>query len=314
MNKLFTYFINKFKFESHQKQAVIDIEELKKFYLYILGTTSYLNKKNSSKDQLIGDMATEYNGQGMDYSESRLYAAGDDTRFINWKQTAKAGELISNKYYQEADNIDYILLDTRACMHYGTQVQTKLSTGIKVSMIASIKSINANRKLKVITIGKIISISGIIDSKEKLLNTFIAKSIKTDIDTEDKLLNLSTLFKYIQSLSPFNSSINIVSDFHDLNESDLKILKSLNSHNNIKLSKISDPIENELPPLFPLHYQSLSSEQSITITNGNELKLLNRAIELANRKLSTLLYETGCLINETSNLLTDEDLLKECAR
>ncbi len=314
MNKLLTYFIDKFKFESHQIQAVIEPEELKAFYLRILGLSSHSNKNISSKDHLIGDMTTEYNGQGMDYSESRLYAAGDDTRFINWKQTAKAGELISNKYYQEAENIDYVLLDARACMYYGTQVQTKLSTAIKVSMIASIKSINANKKLKVITICNKISISGIIDSKEKLLNIFLAKSQKSDIDTECKPLNLSTSFKYIQSLLPFNSSINIISDFHDLNGSDLKILKSLNSHNNISLYKISDPIESKLPPLFPLHYQSLSSEQSITISNSNELKSLNNAIEEANSKLSKFLYGTGCLINEISNLLTDEDLLKECTR
>ena len=309
MKKIFNYLLNKFKYETYEAHVVIEPELLEQFYKSVINSVFTENRHTISKDQLIGDKPTEYNGQGMDYSESKPYTAGDDTRSINWKQTAKTGELITNKYYHESENIDYILLDQRQCMFYGTRVQTKLSTAIKIAMIFSVKSINNNKKVKIISISDKISVSGIIDTNEKVLVFFSAIAKNNLSESEPHQQKISTLIRYMQSLSPLHSSISIISDFHDFSETALKLVRSLASKNHINITQVQDPVEKELPMMLPVNYQSLSRDRSITVSTTSELNQLNKIIESANSRIETLLSNTGIIIQKANNQLADEDLL-----
>lgn len=309
MNNFFTALVNRFRSSFEDSHIVLELSELKEFYLSAMHSIALNKRNNPSKNNLLGDNASEYNGQGMDYSESRIYSPGDDTRFINWKQSAKSGELISNKYYQEANNIDYVLFDTRHCMFFGTQVQTKLSTAIKIAMITSASSINKNRKLKILTITNEISRSGVIDTHEKVLGFFSRIANSQYSERMSKELSLESLIKSTKSLTPINSSINIISDFHDMTDISKNLISSLNTNNNISLHKINDPIEKKLPPLYPINYQSLSSKGSLTIANAEELKKLNKSLESANKEISNLLKNTGSTINNISNTTSNDTLI-----
>ena len=44
-----------------------------------------------SADALSGAQQSPFRGRGMEYAESRLYAAGDDVRHIDWRVTARTG-------------------------------------------------------------------------------------------------------------------------------------------------------------------------------------------------------------------------------
>lgn len=312
MNNFFRYFKNKFKYDADEVSTVITPEELTEFYQSIINNTSLSKKHITGKEQLTGDKATEYNGQGMDYSESRLYTSNDDIRSINWKQTAKKGELIVNKYYQESNNINYILLDKRQCMYYATKTQTKLTTAIKIAMINSASLINKNRKIRIATISNKISISETIDTHDKVLSYFLSTAKYSIHESEIEKISISTLIKYIYSKKTYNSSIDIISDFHDMNMDSVKYLQALILTNDIKTYKISDPIEKSLPELFPIHYQSLSTDCHIIIKNKSELKNINNEIKSANEFIDKLLLKSGVLIKDISNQVTDENLLSQC--
>lgn len=309
MNNIFKYFINKLSFDDHPSHVVMTSEKLQRFFIFIL--SSQENKKTyaSSKDHLLGDKATEFNGHGADYSESKPYSSGDDTRSINWKQTAKKGELISNKYYREAESIDYILFDQRQSMFYGTQVQTKLAVAIKAALLSSVISINNNRKVKILSISNKLEFSDVIDSHKKALLYFSSIAKKDFSESEPGQIDISALFKTLLTVKPHYSSVHVISDFHDFNEKSLTLLKSLIFNNSVSITKIQDQIEKQLPSLLPLNYQSLSTERSVTVMTSAELKKLNSAIDIANESIEVLLSKTGIKINHYDNQSSDKDLL-----
>ena len=309
MKTLLNFILSLFHSNTHQSNVVLETSQLNNFFKKALQADSFLNRKAISKDQLVGDLASQYNGLGMDYSESKLYTRGDDNRLINWKQTAKVGELITNKYYQESETIDYVLFDQRASMFYGTQVQIKLSIAIKTAICASIKSIKNHRKIVVISITDTISVSEPICSYDQALMFFTHIAMQNfPSDTKDNA-SISVLIKFLQALNPQYSVITMTSDFHDLNTADVLAIKSISSGNSIVLTQIQDKLEKKLPNISPINYYSLATKASITIFRHFQLKAINKEINAFNETLEKLLMSTGAQIYSYDNFVSDEQLL-----
>ncbi len=66
-----------------------------------------------------------FHGRGMEYSESRVYQAGDDLKTIDWRLTARAGEVHTKMYHEERERPVFILLDARSMMQFGTKSRFK---------------------------------------------------------------------------------------------------------------------------------------------------------------------------------------------
>jgi uncharacterized protein (DUF58 family) len=66
-----------------------------------------------------------FQGRGMEYAESRAYQPGDDLKTIDWRLTARAGEVHTKMFHEERERPVYILLDLRAMMQFGTRKRFK---------------------------------------------------------------------------------------------------------------------------------------------------------------------------------------------
>lgn len=66
----------------------------------------------------IGENPIDMPGIGTEFYELRKYYVGDDYRLINWKASARRGELIVNEKMKEIDASYYIVLDARAKDYY----------------------------------------------------------------------------------------------------------------------------------------------------------------------------------------------------
>nr|WP_246505688.1 DUF58 domain-containing protein [Coralloluteibacterium stylophorae] len=61
-------------------------------------------------------------GRGMDYAESRPYAAGDDARHIDWRLTARSGRAHTKIFHAERERVTLVVCDTAPAMYFGTRV------------------------------------------------------------------------------------------------------------------------------------------------------------------------------------------------
>lgn len=78
-----------------------------------------------SRASRAGQQFSRLYGRGMDYAESRVYQPGDDVRRLDWRLTARSGELHTKLFQEEREGSLLILFDTHASMHFGTRVRFK---------------------------------------------------------------------------------------------------------------------------------------------------------------------------------------------
>ena len=76
-------------------------------------------------------------GRGMEYAESREYAAGDDARHIDWRVTARTGRAHTKVYQAERDRLSLIVADTASSMYFGTRVRFKSVQAARAGAIAA---------------------------------------------------------------------------------------------------------------------------------------------------------------------------------
>jgi uncharacterized protein (DUF58 family) len=72
-----------------------------------------------------GGHVSALRGRGMDYAESRIYQAGDDSRNIDWRRTARSGKWHTKLFQAEREHSWLLLVDTHATMRFGTRARFK---------------------------------------------------------------------------------------------------------------------------------------------------------------------------------------------
>ncbi|MDE2712257.1 MAG: DUF58 domain-containing protein, partial [Acidobacteriota bacterium] len=62
-------------------------------------------------EALAGAYLSTFKGQGMEFSEVREYAPGDDIRSVDWNVTSRTGNLHVKKFVEEREQTVLFLLD-----------------------------------------------------------------------------------------------------------------------------------------------------------------------------------------------------------
>lgn len=74
----------------------------------------------------IGQYPTAWSGGGFSFRQLREYVPGDDIRFVDWKSTARMGQLLVRDYYDEQNRTFVIVLDCSASMQFASGAYAKL--------------------------------------------------------------------------------------------------------------------------------------------------------------------------------------------
>ena len=72
-----------------------------------------------------GQAPSPLRGRGMEYAESREYAAGDDARHIDWRLTARSGKAHTKLFQAERERLTLVVADTAPSLYFGTRVRYK---------------------------------------------------------------------------------------------------------------------------------------------------------------------------------------------
>lgn len=84
-----------------------------------------------------GPAPSPLRGRGMEYAESREYAAGDDARHIDWRVTARSGRTHTKVYQAERERLSLIVADTAPSLYYGTRVRFKSVQAARAGTVAA---------------------------------------------------------------------------------------------------------------------------------------------------------------------------------
>ncbi len=72
-----------------------------------------------------GEYHSVFRGRGLEFSEVREYAPGDEVRLIDWNVTARMGAPYIKKFVEERELVLYLLVDVSASSGFSSQTATK---------------------------------------------------------------------------------------------------------------------------------------------------------------------------------------------
>jgi len=84
-----------------------------------------------------GQAPSPMRGRGMEYAESREYAAGDDARHIDWRLTARSGRLHTKLFQAERERMTLVVADTAPALYFGTRVRFKSVQAARAGAVAA---------------------------------------------------------------------------------------------------------------------------------------------------------------------------------
>jgi uncharacterized protein (DUF58 family) len=254
------------------------------------------------------DNLTRKIGQSLEFEQIKNYSVGDDYRHINWKASAKQGDLMVNQYQDERSQDIYCIIDMGRTMRMPFYKQTLLDYSINASLALSKAIISMQDK------------AGIIGLSDKKCNFLPAKKdFKQFGKINDFLYNLQTqyleanyelLYKFVRVNIKQRSLLVIFTNFDSVNSlhRQLPYLKVLAKHHlllivffeNAEIVKMVEEKAEDLKGIYDktigqsiLTQNKLISKelhkfgiQSLYIEPKNlSLEVINKFVEIKRRQL-----------------------------
>jgi len=109
-----------------------------------------IKTKGLSNHIFSGEYHSAFKGRGMNFSEVREYAFGDDVKAIDWNVTARYNKPFIKIYEEERELTVMLLVDVSESAFFGTKGQMKNEMITEICAVLAFSVINNNDKVGVI--------------------------------------------------------------------------------------------------------------------------------------------------------------------
>ncbi len=210
-------------------------------------------------DHHAGDWPSAWLGRGLDYEESRPYAAGDDIRDMDWRTTARSGRPYLKVYREEHQPLLQLVVDRGASLRFGTRRRLKAAQAARVALLLAFAATQDNRALA----------ATLWDRRDLELPPrhgeagFLALALAVAAPcpplrvTPEPSRDLDRLAGLAANL-PRGTHLVLVSDFSWLEAGHESLLARLAERLDVLAVGISDPAERALPALGLACFRDLS--------------------------------------------------------
>jgi len=210
--------------------------------------SAFAAARRETAHHLAGDARSVYKGSGLDYEESRPYQPGDDSRYMNWRLTARTGQLTMKIFREERRPGVFVLMDRRAPMRFGTRARLKVTQAARVATCAAFAAQHRNAALGGVmleTTPHWFKESSGEQAAFALIHAACAPCPPIVSTTEE--LSLAHALRLAQELLVPGSRVILISDFHDLNDDQRPTLLQLAAQHAVHAVHVYDPAEQQLP-------------------------------------------------------------------
>lgn len=268
--------------------------------------------------QQAGAHRSPFRGRGMEFSEVRLYQAGDDVRSIDWRVTARRQKPHTKLFHEERERPILIICDQSISQFFGSKTTFKSVRAAQSAALLAWMAIEKGDRVG----GIVFSDSGHHEIKParsrksvmRLINVIAdfnqALSI-TSPNPQGQAFTLNDALLEAQRISKPGSLIFILSDFLDFNSTTEQHIQVLSKHNDIAAIRNYDELEMQLPP--PGTY---------SVSNGNNIRTLDTQASTSrqhyeqhmtafNDHLSSTMTRMGIPYVEQNTIATTRDTIQK---
>ncbi len=185
----------------------------------------------ANRNAEVGTRRMRKLGQSMEFEQIKEYVPGDDYRTINWKATARKGDLMVNNFTDERSQEIYCLINKGRVMKMPFKGMTLLDYAINASLVLSSVALQKQDKAGLITFGRSVDAFLPADKKPTQINSILEALYKQqtaflepDLEklfsavrnriTQRSLLVLFTNFESVDSLDRVLPTLKRLAHYH----------------------------------------------------------------------------------------------------
>ncbi|SKB45090.1 Uncharacterized conserved protein, DUF58 family, contains vWF domain [Daejeonella lutea] len=166
-------------------------------------------------------------GHSMEFEHIRTYVSGDDQRSVNWKATARKGDLMINSYTDEKSQHVYCIVDKSRSMKMPFEGLSLLDYAINASLVLSNIALIKEDKAGLITISEKIGAIVPADRRPAQLNKILEVLYREK--TRYLEINMELLYSTVRTTAKQRSLLLFFTNFESLSamERQLPFLKRI---------------------------------------------------------------------------------------
>ena len=223
-----------------------------------------------------GAFRSNFFGRGLDFHEVRSYQPGDDFRGLDWRVTARTGELHSRVFHEERERTLYLLLDAGPSMHFGSRRAFKWVAAARLAALLAWLGVENGERVAGLLFGsgRSCPFRPPAAGEPGALSLF---TLWAEVAYRPKpgSCGLAPALARLRQLAHPGGLVAILSDFTGLDTQARSLLHRLARHHSLTAVLVQDPLESELPPpgLYP-------------VSDGRRLRLLDSGDRHLGRELA----------------------------
>lgn len=222
-----------------EKQTTVDLAGTVKVIPDLTETKQYL--ANAQQFLLYEGLKIRKQKSGVgDFSKIRTYVVGDDPRKINWRQTAKLQEVMTNEYEPEHGKYITILLDCGRMMGAELTKGNRLEKVLEAALTVAAAALKKGDYVSVLAFSKEIKVFVPPAKGMAHLQTILQAIYHVKVDPAES--NYAAVFQYLEIVQKKRSLILLFSDVRTFlhEESALSYLKRLRQRHLFFMMGIED--------------------------------------------------------------------------
>ncbi len=194
-----------------------------------------------------GDLVSQRQGSGIDFSETRPYQAGDEPRHMNWRATARTGRPMVRVFQQDLTPTSYFLIDHRSNMRFGTRQRLKVTQAVRLEIFLASWEARSGTELGSLILDESLQWQPPVSGQDGLYQLAQFANKPCPPQFEPPRITMKRALSQLAEQIPLGSHLYILSDFFDVEEDLLPRLYQLGEQHRVWAIDIHDPAEQQLP-------------------------------------------------------------------
>lgn len=202
-----------------------------------------LTTRRMMNDMMGGDYKSRFKGQGVQFSEHRVYSPGDDIRHLDWKVTARSKEPLVKQYEEERELNVMIIADFSGSEEFGSKTATKRQIATELGAMISYAASNSGDKVGVVFVSHRIQKMVPLKKGRNHVLRIIRDFLSTEVEPGGTALKeaLEETLHFMKQAG----IVFVISDF--MAEGYEPALKRLGKKHDLIVVPLEDPAEAALP-------------------------------------------------------------------
>ncbi len=239
-----------------------------------------------------GSYKSVFKGHGMEFAGIRQYYRGDDFRAIDWKVSARSGDLHIREHTEERELQVIIALDLSGSMAFGSGAKEKRESAVEFAAVMSLAAERNNDRA---------GICLFTDRVEKFVPPAKGKShvlrLIRDLSffiPEHKGTNLSAPLDFLNSTLNRRSVIFLVSDGLNIGSIERELKVTAAKHDLI-IVNVRDPREKVLPDVGMIEIENPETGEEVVLDTSSRKVIdeIMKAQKKQDERLEKICRNTG---------------------